>query len=51
MTTSHVEVPGGRLLVVDEGSGPPDPPAIADIDVRLWVDGRMAETPLLLTTR
>lgn len=23
MTTSHVEVPGGRLLVVDEGSGPP----------------------------
>jgi 3-oxoadipate enol-lactonase len=23
MTTSHVEVPGGRLLVVDEGTGPP----------------------------
>lgn len=23
MTTSHVDVPGGRLLVVDEGAGPP----------------------------
>lgn len=23
MTTGHVDVPGGRLHVVDEGSGPP----------------------------
>jgi hypothetical protein len=23
MTTSHVEVPGGNLLVIDEGTGSP----------------------------
>lgn len=37
MTTSHVEVPGGRLFVVDEGSGPPIALLHAGIaDTRSW---------------
>jgi len=37
MTTSHVEVPGGRLHVVDEGSGPPILLLHAGIaDIRSW---------------
>jgi pimeloyl-ACP methyl ester carboxylesterase len=37
MTTSHVDVPGCRLLVVDEGSGPPIVLLHAGIaDLRAW---------------
>jgi len=39
MTTEHIEVPGGRLLVVDEGSGPPIALLHAGIaDHRSWND-------------
>ncbi len=37
MTTSHVDVPGGRLLVVDEGEGPPIVLLHAGVaDLRAW---------------
>jgi pimeloyl-ACP methyl ester carboxylesterase len=37
MTTSHVDVPGGRLFAVDEGSGPPIVLLHAGIaDLRSW---------------
>jgi 3-oxoadipate enol-lactonase len=39
MTASHVDVPGGRILVVDEGSGPPIVLLHAGIaDHRAWND-------------
>lgn len=45
MTRSHVDVPGGRLFVVDEGSGPPIALLHAGIvDLRSWD----ALVPLLL---
>jgi pimeloyl-ACP methyl ester carboxylesterase len=37
MTTAHLEVPGGRLLVVDEGTGPPIVLLHAAVaDLRAW---------------
>jgi len=37
MTTGHVDVPGGRLFVIDEGSGPPIDLLHAGIaDSRSW---------------
>lgn len=39
MTTAHVEVPGGRLFVLDEGLGPPIALLDAGIaDHRAWND-------------
>ena len=42
MTDSHVDVPGGRLFVVDEGEGPPVVLLHAGVaDLRAW-DGMVA---------
>ncbi|MEO8437744.1 MAG: alpha/beta fold hydrolase, partial [Chloroflexota bacterium] len=39
MTTTHIDVPGGDLFVVDEGSGPPIALLHAGVaDLRAWDD-------------